>query len=82
MTSAYDPYVDAKALGIYREIGEHEFQNVNAREIVQRVLKNREMFEERQRKKGEKASTEEAVKMREALEREAASQQQERTAHR
>ena len=39
---------------------------------MHRVLKNREVFEARQKKKGEKASTEEAVRRREDLEREAA----------
>ena len=72
MPLTYDPYADAKALGIYHEIGNHDFQTVNAGEIVQRILKSREMYEERQRAKGEKAATEEAVQRREELEREAA----------
>ena len=72
MPLTYDPYTAAKALGIYQEIGNHDFQNVNAGEIVQRILKSREMYEERQRAKGEKAVTEEAVQRREAMEQEAA----------
>ena len=72
MPLTYDPYVAAKELGIYQEIGKHDFQSVNAGEIVQRILKSREMFEARQRAKGEKAVTEDAVKRREALELEAA----------
>lgn len=72
MPLTYDPYTDAKALGIYREIGNHDFQNVNAGEIVQRILKSRKMYEERQRVKAEKAITEEAVLRKEAVERAAA----------
>lgn len=72
MPLTYDPYTAAKVLGIYHEIGNHDFQNVNAGEIVQRILKSREMYEERQRAKGEKAATEEAVQRREAMEQEAA----------
>ena len=71
MPLTYDPYAPAKALGIYHEIGDHDFQNVNAGEIVQRILKSREMYEERQRAKGQKAATEEAVQRREAMEQEA-----------
>ena len=82
MPLTYDPYADAKALGIYQKIGDHDFQNVNAGQVVQRIMRSREMYEERQRKKGEKGTTEEAVKRRETLEREAASRQEERSAYR
>ena len=71
MPLTYDPYIAAKKLSIYKEIGNHEFQNVNAGDIVQRILKSREMYEARQRAKGEKAAAEEAVKRREAMEEEA-----------
>ncbi|KAL9132375.1 MAG: hypothetical protein Q9175_006453 [Cornicularia normoerica] len=71
MPLTYDPYTAAKALGIYHEIGNHDFQNVNAGEIVQRILKSREMYEDRQKAKGEKEATEEAVQRREAMEQEA-----------
>jgi ethanolamine-phosphate cytidylyltransferase len=54
MPLTYDPYAVTKALNIYREIANHEFQNVNAAEIVARIMKGRAMYEERQRKKGEK----------------------------
>ena len=67
MPLTYDPYGDAKRLGIYQEIGSHDFQNVNAREIVQRILRSRDMYEARQRAKGEKAVTEEEVLRRETL---------------
>ena len=69
MPLSYDPYVDAKRLGIYQEIGNHDFQMVNAGEIVQRILKSRETYEARQRAKGVKAVTEEAVLRRETTER-------------
>jgi len=77
MPLTYDPYADAKSLAIYQEIGSHDFQDVNAEEIVQRIMKSREMYERRQRAKGEKAVTEEAVKRREGLEREAAEKEKE-----
>jgi ethanolamine-phosphate cytidylyltransferase len=47
-------------MGIYREIGMHEFAHVNAGQIMQRILANREMYEERQRVKGVKGIGEEA----------------------
>ena len=71
MPLTYDPYTAAKEMGIYREILDHPFSNVNAGEIVTRILKGREAFEERQRKKGEKNVGEEAVRKREQMEREA-----------
>ena len=67
-----DPYVDAKALGIYQDIGSHDFQNVNAGEIVHRIMESRQLYEARQKAKGEKGVTEEAVLRREALDKEAA----------
>ncbi|KAF3760588.1 Nucleotidylyl transferase [Cryphonectria parasitica EP155] len=68
MPLTYDPYTAPKELGIYREIGTHTFQEVNAGTIVQRILRSREMYEERQRKKGQKADVEAATKLREELE--------------
>jgi ethanolamine-phosphate cytidylyltransferase len=65
MPLTYDPYAVTKALNIYREIANHEFQNVNAAEIVARIMKGRTMYEERQRKKGE-----EVERLRQELERE------------
>ena len=61
----------AKALNIYREIANHDFQHVNAGEIVARIMKGRAMYEERQRLKGEKGLTEEAEKERQERERDA-----------
>lgn len=70
MPLTYDPYAVAKHLQIYREIDSHEFQNVNAEEIVSRIMSGRKMYEERQRKKGEKSIGEEGEKIRQELERE------------
>ena len=52
-------------MGIYRGIGPHEFQDVYAKEIVGRIMKSRERYEERQRKKEMKAVGEEEAKRRE-----------------
>ncbi|KAG8624530.1 hypothetical protein KVT40_007597 [Elsinoe batatas] len=71
-----DPYADVKALGIYKEVGPHAFSDINATSIVSRILKSREMYEERQRVKGVKGIGEEAVRRREQLEREKAEQDQ------
>ncbi|KAL9033995.1 MAG: hypothetical protein Q9214_007249 [Letrouitia sp. 1 TL-2023] len=71
MPLTYDPYVAARELGIYHEIGNHEFQDVNAGEIVQRILKSRETYEARQRAKGQKFQGEEVIRQREVMEREA-----------
>ena len=78
MPLSYDPYAPAKALGIYKEIANHSFQNVNAGEIVQRIMKSRAAYEERQRAKGEKGITEEAEKKRQELQREQSRREVER----
>lgn len=78
MPLTYDPYLAAKTLDIFLEISNHEFQHVNAGEIVERILKSRAQYEERQRKKGEKAAGEEAVRLREELERQAEEQERQR----
>jgi len=57
-------------MGIYREIGMHDFAGVNAGQIVQRIMKSRDMYEERQRVKGVKGIGEEAQRVREKLEEE------------
>lgn len=82
MPSVEDPYVDAKELGIYSEVPAHDFQHVNAGEIVQRIMASRAMYEERQRKKGIKGAGEEAIKLREEMEREANAKAAEREAKR
>lgn len=66
MPSDADPYADAKAMRIFREVPAHAFQHVDAGQIVQRILAKRELYEERQRKKGVKAQGEAAARAREA----------------
>ena len=70
MPLTYDPYTAPKSMGIYKEIGHHDFASVNAGLIVQRILKSRDMYEERQRVKGVKGIGEEAQKIREEMEEE------------
>ena len=82
MPLTYDPYTAPKKLGIMHEVGSHDFQDVNAGEIVQRIMKSRAMYEERQRIKGQKAVGEEAVRRREQLEREAKELEEQRAANR
>lgn len=67
MPLTYDPYADAKAMGIYTPIGTHDFAHVNAGEIVLRIMKGREAFEERQRRKGQKAVVESEARQKEIL---------------
>ena len=55
----YDPYKDARHLGIFEEIPRHDFQEVNAGHVVERILSSRERFEERQKNKGVKGVGEE-----------------------
>lgn len=82
MPLTYDPYTAAREMNLYREIGNHDFETVNAGEIVQRIMRSRESYEARQRAKGEKAATEDAVKRREALEEEASRHEKDRTSNR
>lgn len=70
LAGTHDPYSDAKHLGIYKDIAQHPFAHVNATEIVDRILKSRALYEERQRVKGVKGVGEDAVRRREQLERE------------
>jgi len=56
-------------MGIFRQIDSHPFQHVNAGEIVQRILKSRKAYEERQRLKMQKSIAEEEFRQREAMER-------------
>lgn len=82
MPLAFDPYAAPKVLNIYREIANHDFQYVNAGEIVERIMKSRAQYEERQRMKGEKGLSEEAEKRRQELEREAENQKRRREVER
>jgi ethanolamine-phosphate cytidylyltransferase len=70
MPLSYDPYTAPKKMGIFQKISNHDFQDVNAGTIVQRIMKSRDLYEERQRKKGMKASVEVAAREREILEEE------------
>ena len=65
-----DVYTAPKVMGIYREIGHHDFEDVNAGTIVQRIMKSRDLYEARQRAKGMKAHVEAVHKSREQLEEE------------
>ncbi|KAF2142509.1 uncharacterized protein K452DRAFT_286921 [Aplosporella prunicola CBS 121167] len=82
MPTAEDPYADAKKLKIFREIPQHDFAHVNAGEIVNRIMRSRALYEERQRAKGVKGIGEEAVRRREELERETAARDADRLAQR
>lgn len=63
-----NPYADAKELGLLRSIDSHRWDDISASKIVDRILKRRLDFEERQRKKGVKAVLEEELKITENLE--------------
>ena len=78
MPAPTDPYADAKSLGIFAQTPEHEFAEVNAAQIVKRILDNRVQYEERQRKKGVKGVGEEATRRREHMEQEAESKRKEK----
>lgn len=62
MPSDHDPYADARRLGIYNEIGRHDFQDVNAGKIMERILLSKQLYEARQQAKGEKATVEEKAR--------------------
>lgn len=70
MQMTVDPYTAAKQLGLYREIPAHAYSHVNAGEIVERILKGRAKYEERQRAKGVKGVAEEEVRRAEVAARE------------
>jgi len=66
MPLTHDPYTDPKRMGIFREIGAHAFEDVNAGTIVARILASRARYEARQRAKGVKSEVEEEQRRREA----------------
>lgn len=70
MPLTYDPYTAAKEMGIFKEVEKHEYAGVNAGEIVNRIMRSRDVYEARQRAKGEKAVGEEAQRQREKMEEE------------
>jgi ethanolamine-phosphate cytidylyltransferase len=61
----YDPYVAPKQMGIFKEVEPHPFQLVNAGEIVERILKSRNAYEERQRVKLKKGVVEQESREKE-----------------
>ncbi|KUL84271.1 hypothetical protein ZTR_07543 [Talaromyces verruculosus] len=61
----YDPYVAPKQMGIFKEVESHPFQHVNAGEIVERILKSRSAYEERQRAKLQKSVVEQDAREKE-----------------
>lgn len=63
----YDPYTAPKEMGIFKETKNHDFQHVNAGEIVDRILKSREAYEARQRAKLQKGEGEELAKSNEGM---------------
>lgn len=65
----FDPYVDAKNMGILKQIPDHPYKHVNAVEIMGRIEKGRTAFEERQRRKGQKATIEEVIRAGEVTDR-------------
>jgi ethanolamine-phosphate cytidylyltransferase len=65
-----DRFTAVKEMGIYKQLGEHAFSGVTASQIVDRIMKSRSTYEERQRKKGAKVAGEEAQKLREQMEEE------------
>lgn len=68
----HDPYADAKTLNLFKQLPQHSQSHINAGEIVERILKSRALYEERQRVKGVKGIGEEAVRRREDMEKEKA----------
>jgi ethanolamine-phosphate cytidylyltransferase len=73
-----DPYADAKQMGIFVETERHRFQDVDAGQIVKRIIERRGEYEERQKKKGEKGVGEEAQHRREVMERQAREERERR----
>ncbi|KAK9459414.1 uncharacterized protein V1516DRAFT_654995 [Lipomyces oligophaga] len=53
-----DPYKTARNMGLYEEISDHKYKGITTETIVERVTRNRGVYEERQRRKGWKAELE------------------------
>ncbi|KAH3663344.1 hypothetical protein OGAPHI_005334 [Ogataea philodendri] len=60
-----DPYDDVKQLGLYENLGRHEYDHISTEDIASRVLKNRAAYEERQRRKGWKSEHERQLEQQE-----------------
>lgn len=80
MPLSYDPYSAPKEMGLFQQVGKHSFQDVNAGNIVERIMRSRALYEERQRKKGVKAEVEANARQREILEEEQRAKEEARTA--
>jgi ethanolamine-phosphate cytidylyltransferase len=52
-----DPYALPKSLGIYKEI-EHNMSSISTSTVIERIIQQRQLYEERQRRKREKAMAE------------------------
>ncbi|KAK9238981.1 hypothetical protein V1525DRAFT_373619 [Lipomyces kononenkoae] len=63
-----DPYAEVKRTGLYREIGDHKYKDISTETIVERVTRNRGVYEERQRRKGWKSDIENELKSQEESE--------------
>ncbi|KHJ31632.1 putative ethanolamine-phosphate cytidylyltransferase [Erysiphe necator] len=53
-----DPYLIPKEMGIYHEIKHHAYSAINASNICQRILRSRDLYEERQKLKALKSINE------------------------
>ncbi|KAK9351510.1 hypothetical protein V1523DRAFT_416637 [Lipomyces doorenjongii] len=62
---AGDPYAEVKRTGLYKEIGEHLYKDISTETIVERVTRNRGVYEERQRRKGWKSDIESQLRKQE-----------------
>lgn len=60
-----DPYEEVQKLGIFEQIGDHQYADMTTEQIVERVLDNRKLYEERQRKKGWKSQHEKELRQAE-----------------
>ncbi|KAK9466296.1 hypothetical protein V1512DRAFT_240173 [Lipomyces arxii] len=60
-----DPYAEVKAAGLYSEIEPHQYMKISTETIVERVTRNRGVYEERQRRKGWKAEVEQQLQKNE-----------------
>ena len=61
MPLTYNPYEAAAQMGIFAQIGDHGWHDVNAEEIVGRIMRGKQRFEERQRRKEAKSVVEEEI---------------------
>ncbi|KAK9452908.1 hypothetical protein V1511DRAFT_121799 [Dipodascopsis uninucleata] len=57
-----DPYSEVKKIGLYGSIPDHQYKDISTETIVERVTRNRGVYEERQKRKGWKADAEKELK--------------------